>query len=115
MKYILINRSAKISGIARYNLKHGKPFDEVGVRVTHQNMTLNEMNGSIIQAHFENGVKKCCHFKVGNWKSMMEHFDSLMEWMSGGITHNTAIKTDISVTAADNTTNMPLTSSVDKL
>ena len=112
IKYILINRSEHITSIAKYYLKDKKETFETGVRITHQNMTLKEMNGSIIQAHFENGVKKCCDFKVGNWKSMMEKFDSLVKRFRSK-TNNTATKTDIPVTTDGNEINMSPTSSID--
>ena len=76
-------------------------------------MTLKEMNGLIIQARLltplNTIILDCCVFRVGNWKNMMEKFDETFV----SKTNNTAINTDIPVTAAGNKNSVSLTSSVD--
>ena len=38
-------------------------------------MTLEDMNGLIIQAHVYLGVKKCCTIKVGDYKKAFDNFN----------------------------------------
>ena len=74
-------------------------------------MTLKEMDGLIVHAQHENGFWDCCTIQVGDWINIMDPPFKKYAYL---ITH-TGIKTNTSVTAAENKTSEPLISSVDKV
>ena len=107
-----MNRSQHISSIASYNLNgRKKRIVEIHSGLTPQNMTLEEMDDLIIQVQHENGFWDCCTIQVGDYEDFMDYYFKKYAYL---ITH-TGIKTNTSVTAAENKTSEPLTSSVDKL
>ena len=107
-----MNRSQHISSIASYNLNgRKKRIVEIHSGLTPQNMTLKEMDGLIVHAQHENGFWDCCTIQVGDWINIMDPPFKKYAYL---ITH-TGIKTNTSVTAAENKTSEPLISSVDKV